>query len=288
MRKYHFISGLPRSGSTLLSSILRQNPRFTSSISDPLHGYVKSIVQVTNTAAGMEAMVDVDRRVRIMRGLFDNYYHDGNPVCFNTNRGWSSDTPLLAELYPDFKMIVCVRDVPWILDSFEQLNAKNPHTIKPLYHHQDLANVYDRSHMLMGNMPNFAGYVAGPLANVRHSMFCRDREHIMYVEYEHLVKHTDSVLKQIYKFLDEPYYQHDYDNVEDSYDEFDAQAKIAGLHTVRRKISWIDRRSILPDDLWRQYEQSTFWKYNFEGHKRTLNWSMQGASSNIPRLNKQL
>jgi hypothetical protein len=28
-RRLHFISGLPRSGSTLLSAILRQNPRFS-------------------------------------------------------------------------------------------------------------------------------------------------------------------------------------------------------------------------------------------------------------------
>lgn len=28
MGRYHFISGLPRSGSTLLAAILRQNPRY--------------------------------------------------------------------------------------------------------------------------------------------------------------------------------------------------------------------------------------------------------------------
>jgi sulfotransferase len=28
MQKMHFISGLPRSGSTLLAGILRQNPQF--------------------------------------------------------------------------------------------------------------------------------------------------------------------------------------------------------------------------------------------------------------------
>ncbi|MBU0835751.1 MAG: sulfotransferase, partial [Gammaproteobacteria bacterium] len=28
MPAYHFISGLPRSGSTLLAALLRQNPRF--------------------------------------------------------------------------------------------------------------------------------------------------------------------------------------------------------------------------------------------------------------------
>ena len=54
---------------------------------------------------------------------------------------------------------------------------------------------------------------------------------------------------------------HLFDNVEDSYDEFDDQAKIKGLHEVRRKVESIPRRPILPDDLWNQYAQSTFWKY---------------------------
>ena len=32
----HFISGLPRSGSTLLAAILRQNPRFHAGMSSPV------------------------------------------------------------------------------------------------------------------------------------------------------------------------------------------------------------------------------------------------------------
>ena len=32
----HFISGLPRSGSTLLAAILRQNPRFHAAMSSPV------------------------------------------------------------------------------------------------------------------------------------------------------------------------------------------------------------------------------------------------------------
>ncbi|MEM5734156.1 sulfotransferase, partial [Shewanella algae] len=35
-RRFHFISGLPRSGSTLLSAILRQNPRFSAGMSSPV------------------------------------------------------------------------------------------------------------------------------------------------------------------------------------------------------------------------------------------------------------
>ena len=44
---------------------------------------------------------------------------------FDTNRGWTLLTPLLRELDPRFKMIVCVRSLPWILDSFETLVRKN-------------------------------------------------------------------------------------------------------------------------------------------------------------------
>jgi sulfotransferase len=38
MATMHFISGLPRSGSTLLAALLRQNPRFEAGMSGPLSG----------------------------------------------------------------------------------------------------------------------------------------------------------------------------------------------------------------------------------------------------------
>lgn len=287
-RKYNFISGLPRSGSTLLAAILKQNPRFTTNISDPLLMYVKSITQSTHGAVGMAALVDIDKRRELMRSLFNTFYRDGNQVCFNTNRGWSSETALLKDLFGDFRMIVCLREIPWILDSFEVLHTKNPHTIKPLYHHQDLANVYERSHMLMGGIPNFAGYVSGPLANTKHSMFSGDRDKIFYVEYDHLVKYPAAVMDQIYKFLGETPFQHDFNNVEDSYDEFDEDAKINGLHTVRKQVKWIERRSILPDDLWNQYGQQSFWKTGFEQVKRELHWSMQSNGHQPPKIGRQL
>jgi sulfotransferase len=282
-KTYHFISGLPRSGSTLLSAILKQNPRFTAGISDPLASYMHSIIRDTNTAVGMDAAVPIEKRRELMIDMFDSFYKYGTEVCFNTNRGWASDTALLKDLFPDFKMIVCLRDIPWILDSFEQLNAKNPYTIKPLYHHQELGNVHDRCNMLMGQVPNFGGYVHGPLINVQQSMFCNEVNQICYVEYDTLVRNPRAVLQQIYQFLGEPWYEHDFDNVEDSYDEFDQQAKIQGLHTVRRKVEYRERRSILPGELWDKYGPMSFWKFdNFE-QKRNLNWITGGPSQAVPR-----
>lgn len=275
MRKIHFISGLPRSGSTLLSAILKQNPMFTAGISDPLHSFIHSIINEKNKSVGMDAVCPKEKCQDIMLDLVQSFYKNDRSVCFNTNRGWSADTSLLKELYPEFKMIICVRDVAWILDSFEQLNAKNPFTIKPLYHHQDLGNVHDRCRMLMGEIPNFGGYVHGPLVNVQQSMFCNEIKNLIFLEYDTLVKFPNESMKQIYSFLNEPYFQHDFENVEDSYDEFDEQAKITGLHTVRKRVEYKIRRSILPGELWDRYSPMTFWKHENFQQKNLINWVLE-------------
>lgn len=269
MRKYHFISGLPRSGSTLLSSILKQNPRFTASISDPLHDYARAILQVTHQSVGMEVAVPIQKRADIIRGIFDSFYKNDNEVCFNTNRGWTATTSLIRDLYPNSKMLVCVRDVPWILDSFEVLNSKNPYTIKALYHHTDLGNVYDRTHTLM--KPE-GGFVNGPLTCLKQGLYSNDKDMLCVIDYDALTKNPNNTMQRIYKFLNEPWFEHDFDNVEDSYDEFDTSANIAGLHTIRKKVEHKQRKPVLPEDLWLHYSQSTFWKMDFDHIKSQINW----------------
>lgn len=287
MKKFNFISGLPRSGSTLLSAILKQNPRFTAGISDPLHSYTHSIIRDTSTAVGMEAAVPIEKRRELIRGLFDQFYKNDNEVCFNTNRGWTADTSLLKDLFPDFKMIVCLRDVPWILDSFERLNSKNPYTIKPLYHHQELSNVHDRCRILMGEIPNFGGYVHGPLINVQQSMFSTEISQICYVEYDTLVNDPLETMREIYRFLGEPWFDHDFNNVEDNYDEFDQQAKITGLHTVRRIVENKPRRSVLPGELWDRYGPMSFWKSLPQEQIQLLNWIKLPQKSNYNLKNSR-
>jgi sulfotransferase len=269
MQKYHFISGLPRSGSTLLTSILKQNPRFTAQISDPLHDYARNILTTTHISVGMESAVPIEKRQRLIKGLFKAFYEDGNEVCFNTNRAWTAQTTLVRDLFPDSKIIICIRDVPWILDSFEQLNAKNPYTIKALYHHQDLGTVYHRSQSLMD--PN-NGYVAGPITCLKQALFSNEKDMLCVVDYDALSKRPQETMETIYGFLNEPYYDHDFDNVEDSYDEFDEATNIKGLHTVRKKVEYKQRKPIIPSDLWQQNVGQSFWKFDFDHIKRQILW----------------
>jgi hypothetical protein len=66
--------------------------------------------------------IDDAKRQRILHGLFDNYYA-GCPaeVIFDTNRAWCAWMPAIARPFPDAKVIACVRELPWVIDSIERL-----------------------------------------------------------------------------------------------------------------------------------------------------------------------
>ncbi len=74
MAEFHFISGLPRSGSTFLSAILRQNPRFLASMTSALGSLVGGAMQIMSPGSEVALTLQMDHRKNILRSLFDSYY----------------------------------------------------------------------------------------------------------------------------------------------------------------------------------------------------------------------
>ena len=144
--KFHFISGLPRSGSTLLAGILRQNPRFHAAMSSPLAPMMNSALEQMGAGSEMYSFFDEDKRKRVCRALFDAYYSDkgDKDLIFDTNRIWSARLHQLAELFDDFKVICCVRNPAWVADSFEVIYRKNPFDYSRMYSPQTRQTVYSR------------------------------------------------------------------------------------------------------------------------------------------------
>ena len=70
----HFISRLPRSGSTLLAAILRQNPALHAHITSPVGSMLGALI--ADMSAGNETSVFLDeaQRFAVLRGLFSSFY----------------------------------------------------------------------------------------------------------------------------------------------------------------------------------------------------------------------
>jgi sulfotransferase len=271
-RKFHFIAGLPRSGSTLLSSILNQNPRFSASISDALISYARSIIVNTDAGSGIRSLVPVEKQRKMIHALFDSYYSDGNDVCFNTNRAWGAHTNLIRDLYPQSRIILCIRDVPWILDSFEKLHQNTPYDLKAIYGSQDLPTVYHRTNSLIDLHAGGSGLVGNSILNTKQALFSAEQPMICVIEYNTLCTQTERVLRALYDFLDQPYFEHDFNNVTASYDEYDRALNMRDLHKVRAKVGLIKRTPILPQDLWERWQSETFWTQDFDHIKQKVLW----------------
>lgn len=257
MKKYHFIAGLPRSGSTLLTSILNQNPKFYSTISNPLARFCKSVVVESFAGPGYAIECPETKRAKLIKNLIETYHQDyPQEVCFNTNRGWGLLLPMIDQVLPDSKLICCVRDINWVLDSFEILFRKNPFTLSRLFSEQERETVYTRANALMspGHTVRFA-YDA-----LKESITGPQKHKIFLVEYETLAKNPEMIMRSLYNFIGEDYYNHDYNNVYCDYDEYDVDAGIQGLHKIRKEVKYIHRQPIIPPDIWQQYSNLEVWR----------------------------
>src|SRR5262245_31386530 len=100
--KIHFISGLPRSGSTLLSAILRQNPEFTAGMSSPLAQVVSNLIRSMSPENPLAFKVGDDQRARVIRASIEAFYEGTNAaVIFDTNRGWNVLLGTVARVFPE-------------------------------------------------------------------------------------------------------------------------------------------------------------------------------------------
>jgi sulfotransferase len=262
MKQYYFISGLPRSGSTLLSGILKQNPEFYADIGSSLEALIGNSIDVI-TASHHNITIKEDRRKNILLSIFEGYYqHLKTPVIFDSSRGWTKSTTLLQELFPYTKILCCVRDIPWIINSFELINKKNPFYTSTLVKQECKDNVFSRSNAMMDKN---GGVIAGPWICLQEG-YAMNPEMIYFVEYENLCKDPEKEMRTIYDFLGKPYYSHDFENVEYSNENFDRSCNLKDLHTVRKRVEYKEQKKVLPPEVWKKYASMNmeFWKENYK------------------------
>jgi sulfotransferase len=251
------ISGLPRSGTTLLSTILKQNPKFEASISGPLARFVRAVIQESSSQGGYRYECPPEKRKKIISGLFDNYYDDPTKeVSFNTNRGWGLLLPTIKDLYPSAKILMCVRDINWVLDSFETLVRKNPYSFTSMFSSEENISVYSRCETLL-RPDRTLGFA---YTSLKQALTSEHKNSVMVIEYDTLCKFPDLIMKSIYNFIEEPFFKHDFNNVEASYDEFDEDINLPGLHKTRKKLELIQRETIIPPDILQRVQGMEIWK----------------------------
>jgi sulfotransferase len=264
MKQYYFMAGMPRSGSTLLSSILNQNPRFYSGPSTP----VLSTMITTDTHLHQDELYTAfpkpEQLKKIVGSIIDGYYSDiDKPVIIDKNRGWSGSVNYIEEyITPNAKIICTIRDISEILTSFIMLIRKNGQIT------EGKLNVIDdqliKKNMLLTD-DNRCEFLLGPdgICGVSSAAIFKGlekwKDRLHFVEYNNLIKNPTDVLKGVYEFLGEDYYEHTFEGLTNINKELDSQIYgLPDLHTVRSKIekTSVDPKTVLSEKILAKCKES--------------------------------
>jgi sulfotransferase len=212
------------------------------------------------TGAGSEfyTFFDEEKRKRMCKALFDAYYDDKTQcdLIFDTNRLWTARLHQLVELFDDFKVICCVRNPAWIMDSFEVIYRKNPFDYSRMFNAGSRQTVYSRCESLI----NAGSTVGSAWTALKEAYYGEYSDRLLLVDYDLLTQHPNKTLQLIYRFIGEPEFDHNFNEIEYEDSEFDQKLGVKGLHTVRKKVEFKARRSILPPDLFSKYQEMDFWQ----------------------------
>jgi sulfotransferase len=256
--KLHFISGLPRAGSTLLSALLRQNPDFVAGMTSPVGSMFTAMLGAMSNKNEFSVFLTEAQKQRQLRGVFEAYYaeYKDRGVAFDTNRLWCSKLPAIARLFPQSRVICCVRNLGWVADSLETLVRTNSFDLSAIFGYDTGGTVYSRTESL-GRGDGLIGFARNAL---REAYYGNESGKLILLQYETLTASPADAMERLYSLLDEPGFAYDFENIVFDEPEFDTRLGTPGLHRVGSRVRQTSRRSILPPDLFQKFESESFWR----------------------------
>lgn len=258
MRKVYFISSLPRSGSTLTCNILAQNPKFFSTETSGCLDVLFGIRNSWNSLIEHKAHPKDECKLRVMRAVLNTYHNTDREIVFDKSRGWLAYLELAENIIGEnAKVIVNIRPLPDILASFEKMYRATAALSQPpgeQDNYIDFQSMDGRCQYLLRS-----NNVLGLAINRLRDAFRRgyeDRIHL--VDFNKLTKNPKATINELYDFLGEEYFKHDYDNVEQVTSEDDYFHGYLNLHKIQNKVAHkpSEAKEILGEELYNKYNIS--------------------------------
>lgn len=220
------LSGLPRSGSTLLSAILSENPEIHAEGNSAVCQLMWDMQVSCQTTASeqLAATGRGDTQDALVAAVPAIYYRDVTAThIVDKCRSWTlpANMDMLRRYIPNApRVVVLTRPIDQIVASFVDLRRRNGWT-------GDLET---------GLLDEGSEPIMRSLAGVE-SAKASGSDEFLFIEYADLVDSTQDVLNAIYGFCGWEPFAHDLGHIENPHPENDAVYGLMGMHYVRPTIS---------------------------------------------------
>jgi len=240
-KTFFFMAGLPRSGSTLLSAILNQNPDIYVTPSADTSSLILSLFKTSQVSESFHAGFAPEGYRNIMARLPEAFYeHIDKPYIVDKNRNWGTPENIeIAELFTNKVKIICpVRPILEILASFVSLAEKNPNNfIDKFVPEYPVSQFRSKNDARCDAMMAANKHIEMNIFSIASSLDPRHQDKFHFVAYADLVSKPEKVIEAVYNFLEIPKFEHTFDNLK--WPLMPNEASVYGIpnmHTIRSKI----------------------------------------------------
>ena len=255
-RQLFFLVAQPRSGNTLFTSIMNQNPDIACTPNSITLEIMKDLFLLKDTDV-FQNYPDHKSLDNVLDAVYDNYYKDW-PQQIIIDRGpvmTKGNFALMQKHFKrPFKCIVILRDVMDVLASYMKWYTENPDAFPNRF---GLKNDEEK----LSHIMNRDGAVAKDLEAIKNAFNYPDICH--FVKYDNLVARPEEEITKIYKFMEVPYYKHRFEDlkqVEVNGMKYDDTIVGKNMHTIRTVVKKVNNPYIdkIPERIRKKYEHIRF------------------------------
>lgn len=246
MNKLFFCSGLPRSGSTVLLSILSQNSDIYCTPTSPLADFL-CLTDHNFSHIDYNYTYEKEKvQYNVYNSIIKNFHgHVSKKYIIDKHRGWAKNLLPIKKFYTDTpKVLATYRPIPEILSSFISLiEEKNQYD-----NFVDNRLREDNVQITNSNRAEYLWrfYVSDPYESLIYGLK-NFRDCIHLINYNDLIKKPDVEIEKIYNFLEIDSYPHYYENIINTCgEEKDREWGLEGLHNIR---PILEKKSKCPEEV---------------------------------------
>lgn len=265
MKNFSYISGLPRAGSTLLCNILAQNDNlFVSKATSGCHDILFNVRNQWDRLIEHQAEgVDYNQLKRVLQNILNSYHTTDKNFIIDKGRGWLSLIELIEFITDQTpKIIVPVRNLSEILSSFEKLWRKSTGFSQWNFEQND----YFKAQTTEGRCDiwsNLSQPVGLAYNRIKDAISRGYKDKLLFLEFDELTSKPAQAMKMVYDYLELPYFDHNFNNIEQYTHENDEGVhRIPNLHSIRSQVLPVpyDSQKILGSFLTQKYSNQEIWR----------------------------
>lgn len=257
MKTLHFLSGLPRTGSTLLGSILTQNENVTVTPTSPILDLL-CYLELSLSATEKTYTYDTTIHPKLYRSFVDTFYQQyKDDIIIDKHRGWPKNVKSLTYFLNINPKIICtIRPISEIISSYIKLIIQQPgknFIDEKLTEKHKALSIENRAELLWDD------YISDPYRSMLHGIRYH-RENLLIIDYNQMMKDPEGILKRINQYLELPQKDYDFNNIiNHCAEEKDEAWGLKNLHDIRPILK---RESTPPEDILGNYLKKKYDAFN--------------------------